>query len=82
MQSLLVPSTEPRGEIGDRGLGGEASVDQFQQPDALGISVAMLFRTQQEADGRGGIDPRQTGSAAWKISSRRPIRMVKRSYAG
>src|SRR5208337_1913601 len=55
-QSLLVPGAEPRGEIGDGGLGSEAPVDQFQQPDAPGIGVAMLFRTQQEAEGRGGID--------------------------
>ena len=60
-QGLLVPGAEPRGEIGDGGLGSEASVDQFQQPDAPGISVAMLFRTQQEAEGRGGIDPHQDG---------------------
>ena len=62
-QSLLVPGAEPRGEIGDGGLGSEASVDQFQQPDAPGVGVAMLFRTQQEAEGRGGIDPHQDGIA-------------------
>src|SRR5208337_744785 len=45
-QGLLVPGAEPRGEIGDGGLRSEASVDQFQQPDAPGIGVAMLFRTQ------------------------------------
>ena len=50
-QGLLVPGAEPRGEIGDSGLGSEASVDQFQQPDAPGIGVALLFRTQQEAEG-------------------------------
>src|SRR5271157_4530096 len=44
-QSLLVPGAEPRAEIGDGGLGSEASVDQFQQPDAPGIGVAMLFQT-------------------------------------
>jgi len=37
-------------------------VDQFQQPDAPGIAVAMLFRTQQEAEGGGRIDPTKTGS--------------------
>ena len=79
-QGLLVPGAEPRGEIGDGGLGSEASVDQFQQPDAPGIGVAMLFRTQQEAEGGFGIDPTKTGSGAWKISSRRPMRMVERSY--
>src|SRR5208337_2129544 len=62
-QSLLVPGAEPRGEIGEGGLGSEAPVDQFQQPDAPGIGVAMLFRTQQEAEGRGGIDPHQDGIA-------------------
>jgi hypothetical protein len=45
------------------GLGSEAPIDQFQQPDAPGIGVAMLFQTQQEAEGRGGIDPHQDGSA-------------------
>ena len=79
-QSLLVPGAEPRGEIGDGGLGSEAPVDQFQQPDAPGIGVAMLFRTQQEAEGGLGIDPHQDGIGAWKISSRRPMRMVERSY--
>ena len=34
-------------------------VDQFQQPDAPGIGVAMLFRTQQEAEGGLGIDPHE-----------------------
>ena len=58
-QGLLVPGAEPRAEIGDGGLGSEASVDQFQQPDAPGIGVAMLFRTQQEAKGGFGIDPHQ-----------------------
>ena len=81
-QSLLVPGAEPRGEIGDGGLGSEAPVDQFQQPDAPSIGVAMLFQTQQEAEGRGGIDPTKTGSPAWKISSRRPTRMLERSYCG
>lgn len=55
--SLLVPGAEPRGEIGDGGIGSEAPVDQFQQPEAPGIGVAMLFRTQQEAEGGFGIDP-------------------------
>src|SRR5271157_774322 len=62
-QSLLVPGAEPRGEIGDGGLRSEAPVDQFQQPDAPGIGVAMLFRTQQEAEGGFGIDPHQDGIA-------------------
>ena len=62
-QSLLVPGAEPRGEIGDGGLRSEAPVDQFQQPDAPGIGVAMLFRTQQEAEGGLGIDPHQDGIA-------------------
>ena len=79
-QHLLMPGAEPRAEIGDGGLGSEALVDQFQQPDAPGIGVAMLFRTQQEAEGGFGIDPTKTGSRAWKISSRRPMTMVERSY--
>src|SRR5271165_3753379 len=63
-QGLLVPGAEPRGEIGDGGLGSEASVDQFQQPDAPGIGVAMLFRTQQEA--KGGL-----GSSVFKCKTSR-----------
>ena len=55
--------TERGAEIGDSGLGREALVDQFQQPDAPGIGVAMLFRTQQEAEGGFGIDPHQDGIA-------------------
>src|SRR5208337_4129985 len=46
-----------------RELGSEALVDQFQQPDAPGIGVAMLFRTQQEAEGGLGIDRHQNGIA-------------------
>src|SRR5208283_786451 len=56
------PARSP-GEIGDSGLGGEALVDQFQQPDAPGIGVAMLFLTQQEAEGGLGIDPHKDGIA-------------------
>ncbi len=62
-QSLLMAGTEPQAEIGDGGLGSEASVHQFQQPDARGIGVAMLFRTQQEVEGRGRIDHHQDGIA-------------------
>ena len=58
-QGLAVPGAEPRGEIGDGGLGGEAPVDQFQQPHAPGLGVAMLLQAEQEAEGRGGIDPHQ-----------------------
>ena len=54
-----MPGAESRAEIGDVGLGSEALVDQFQQPDAPGIGVAMLFRTQQEAEGGFGIDPHE-----------------------
>jgi hypothetical protein len=59
-QSLLVPGAEPRGEIGDGGLGSEAPVDQFQQPDAPGIGFAMLFRTQQEAEGSSRLEGHET----------------------
>ena len=59
-QSLLVPGAAP-----SRNRrwwpGSEALVDQFQQPDAPGIGVAMLLRTQQEAEGGLGIDPHQDG---------------------
>ena len=51
-QSLLVAGAESRAEIGDGGLGSEAPVGQFQQPDAPGIGVAMLFQTQR---GRGKV---------------------------
>src|ERR1700730_17815049 len=56
-QGLLVPGAGPGGEGGDGGRGGEARVDQLQQPDAPGVGVAMLFETQQETKGRGGIAP-------------------------
>ena len=79
-QSLLVPGAEPRGEIGDGGLGSEAPVDQFQQPDAPGIGVAMLFQTSKKQKVDLASTPTKTGSPAWKISSRRPMRMVERSY--
>ena len=80
-QGLLVPVAEPRAEIGDSGLGSEALVDQFQQPDAPGIGVAMLFPDSARREGGFGIDPHQDGIVpAWKISSRRPMTMVERSY--
>ena len=60
-ESLLVPGAEPRSEISDSGIGSEALVDQFQQSEAPGIGVAMLFRTHQEAEGGLGIDPYQDG---------------------
>ena len=63
---------ESRAEIGDVGLGSEALVDQFQQPDAPGIGIAMLFRTQQEAEGGFGIDPDEDRIAPGH-SSRRPL---------
>ena len=58
-----MPGAEPPGEIGDSGIGSEALVDQFQQPEAPGIGVAMLFRTHQEAESGLGIDPYQDGIA-------------------
>jgi hypothetical protein len=57
----VVSGAKPRGEIGDGGLGSEAPIDQFQQPGAPGIGVAMLLQTQQEAEAGGSIDPHQDG---------------------
>ena len=62
-ESLLVPGPEPLGKISDSGIRGEALVDQFHQPDAPGIGVAMLFLTQQKAEGGLGIDSHQNGIA-------------------
>ena len=58
-ESFFVPGAKPPAEIGDVSIGSVALVDQFEQPDAPGIGVAMLFRTQQEAEGGLGIDPHQ-----------------------
>jgi len=58
-----VAGTGPRGEIGDGGIGSEVWIDQFQQPDAPGLSVAMIFQAQQKAEGGFGIDRRQDGIA-------------------
>ena len=79
-QSLLVPGAEPRGEIGDGGHGSEAPVDQFQQPDAPGIGVAMLSGLSKKQKVDWASTPTKTGSRTWKISSRTPMRMVERSY--
>ena len=68
-----MPGAESRAEIGDVGLGSEALVDQFQQPDAPGIGVAMLFRLSKKQKVDLASTPTKTGSLAWKISSRRPI---------
>ena len=62
-QSLLVPGAEPRGEIGDGGLGSEASVDQFQQPDAQ-VSASRCssgLSKKQKVD--WASTPTKTGSA-------------------
>ena len=55
-QSFLKPGAESPAEIGDGSLRSEAPVNHFQQPNAPGIGVSMLFRTQQEAEGGFGID--------------------------
>ena len=54
-----MPGAESRAEIGDGSLRSEAPANQFQQPDAPGIGVAVLFRTQQEAESGLGIDPHE-----------------------
>ena len=43
-------------EVGDEGLGVEAALVQFEEADAPGDAVAMIFLAEQEAVGGRGID--------------------------
>jgi hypothetical protein len=55
-QGLLMPGAEPRGEIGDRGLGSEAPVNQFEEVYSPGVGVAILFLAEQVTGGGLGVD--------------------------
>src|SRR5207245_2929312 len=48
-EGLLMAGAEPRGEIGDGGLGGETAVGQLEQAHPPGVGVAMLFLVEQVA---------------------------------
>ena len=50
-ESQLLAGAEATVAIGDCGRRREAVVDQLQQPDASGLGVAMIFQTQQVAEG-------------------------------
>ncbi len=54
-QGLGLSGPQSPGEIGDGGVGSEAPFAQFQQAYAPSIGVAVLFRTEQVAVGRGDI---------------------------
>ena len=61
-QGLLMAGAEPRGEIGDGGLGGETPVDQLEEAHPPGVGVAMLFLAQQVAVGGRGVDADEDGA--------------------
>ena len=46
-QGQCLAGAEAGAEVGDGGVGGEAAVGQFQEPDAPGVGVAVLLLTQQ-----------------------------------
>ena len=79
-ESELLASAEAAAAISDDGLRCKTAVDQFQQPDAPGYSIAMLIPTEQVAEGRSVSIPTRTGSEPWKISSCAPIPTADRSY--
>ena len=61
-ESELLASPEAAAAISDYGLRCKTAVDQFQQPDAPGLGVAMFFPTEQVAEGGCRVDPHQNGS--------------------
>src|SRR5271167_4407012 len=63
-ESELLASAETAAAISDDGLRCKTAVDQFQQPDAPGYSIAMLFPTEQVAEGGSRVDPHQNGIRA------------------
>ena len=60
-ESELLASAEAAAAISDYGLRCKTAVDQFQQPDAPGLGVAMFFPTEQVAEGGCRVDPHQNG---------------------
>lgn len=56
-------SPQARGEIGDGGIRGETAILPFQQTDAPGIRVAVVFEAEQVAIGRFDVGSDQDGSA-------------------
>ena len=63
-ESELLASAEAAAAISDDGLRCKTAVDQFQQPDAPGYSIAMLIPTEQVAEGEFRVDPHQNGIRA------------------
>ena len=55
-QGLLRPGAEPRGEIGEGGLGIKTAVDQLEQAHPPGVRVAVFFLAEQGAGGGLGVD--------------------------
>ena len=53
-------------EIGDEGLGVEAALVEFEEPDAPGDAVTLAFLTEQEAVGGSGIDADEDGLLSLK----------------
>ena len=62
-QGLLLAGPQPRGEVGDGGVGAEAAVAQLQQAHAPGVGVAVLFQAEQVAVGGSDVDADQDGLA-------------------
>src|SRR5271165_1693004 len=60
-ESQLLASAEAAAAISDYGLRCKTAVDQFQQPDAPGFRIAMLFPTEQVTEGGCRVDPHQNG---------------------
>src|SRR5258708_39301061 len=60
-QSL--PGTDAVGEVGDSGIGSEATVGQLEQADAPGLGIAVIFAAEQKAEGGSDIGAHQHGAA-------------------
>ena len=80
MQSLLVPARSPEAKSAMVAWGAKprstSSSSRMPQVSASRCSSGLSKKQKVEA----ASTPTKTGSAASKISSRRPMRMVERSY--
>jgi hypothetical protein len=65
-QGLLLARPQPLGKVGDGRLRLAAAWEQFQEPHAPGIAVAMRLEAEEVAISRAGIDPNQDGIAGLK----------------
>jgi len=61
---LGLAGTQASGEIGDGGVGMEATRAQFQQTHAPGVGVAMLLGTEEVAVGRSDVSANENGLAS------------------